>query len=367
MAISLDGMRKGRGASSNPHNRFFSTHSEAEDDGWSNACGQEPDALKPLLTTVTVQQSRTIISRNQSPDVPFTQSINPYQGCEHGCIYCYARPSHAYFDLSPGLDFETRLFAKPNAAVLLRKELSHPRYQPSAITIGANTDPYQPIEREWKITRSLLEVMLETRHPVSIITKNALILRDLDLLSELAKLNLLQVFISVTSLDASLSQKLEPRASAPHRRLFSIGKLSDAGIPTGCLLAPLIPFINDAEMEAILKAVADAGANTANYVFIRLAHELKEMFRTWLQEHKPLKAERVMAVINDARGGRDNDPRFGTRMRGEGQFAELLRQRFLVSLKKNKLDLPLTALRCDLFTAPELPVKNQLTPQLFLF
>lgn len=367
MAISPDGVRKGRGASSNPGNRFFSTHSEAEHDGWEGACGQEPEALKPLLTTVTVQQSRTIISRNHSPDVPFTQSINPYQGCEHGCIYCYARPSHAYFDLSPGLDFETRLFAKPNAAELLRKELSHPRYHVSAITIGANTDPYQPIEREWKITRSLLEVMLETRHPVSIISKNALIVRDLDLLSELAKLNLLQVFISVTSLDPGLSQKLEPRASAPHRRLLAIEKLSSAGIPVGCLLAPLIPFINDAEIEAILKAVAHAGANTAGYVFIRLAHELKAMFRSWLHEHEPLKAERVMAVINDARGGRDNDPRFGSRMRGEGQFAELLRQRFLIALKRHKLDLPMPTLRTDLFVAPERPDKKSTTAQLVLF
>ncbi|MDI1301474.1 MAG: PA0069 family radical SAM protein [bacterium] len=363
MALSPDGARKGRGASCNPDNRFFSTHSEAEHDGWALA----PDPLKPLLTSVTVQQSRTIISRNHSPDVPFTQSINPYQGCEHGCVYCYARPSHAYFDLSPGLDFETKLFAKPNAAELLRKELSHPRYQVSAITLGANTDAYQPIERDWKITRALLEVMLETRHPVSIITKNALVLRDLDILTELAKLNLLQVFVSVTSLDPALTQKLEPRASAPHRRLLTIEKLGAAGIPVGCMVAPLIPFINDAEMEDILTAVARAGAGTAGYVFIRLAHELKTLFRTWLDEHAPLKAERVMAVINDARGGRDNDPRFGSRMRGEGQFAELLRQRFAVAVKKNGLNRVRTDLRTDLFIAPEAPARKQKDRQIPLF
>lgn len=349
MSMNPDGARKGRGATLNPDNRFFSTRSEAEHDGWAI----EPDPVKPLATTVTVQQSRTIISRNTSPDVPFSQSINPYQGCEHGCIYCYARPSHAYLDLSPGLDFETRLFAKPEAAGLLRKELSHPRYEVSCINIGANTDPYQPIERDRKITRQLLEVMLETRHPVSLITKNALILRDLDLLTELARLNLVQVFVSVTSLDSSLSQKLEPRASAPHRRLMTIEKLSAAGVPVGALLAPMIPFINDAEMESILEAVAKAGATTAGYTLVRLAYELKELFRDWLAEHEPLKAERVMAVINDARGGRDNDPRFGSRMKGEGNFAELLRQRFAIGSRKHGLNRPgRQTLRRDLFKAP---------------
>lgn len=349
MSMNPDGARKGRGATLNPDNRFFSTRSEAEHDGWAI----EPDPVKPLATTVTVQQSRTIISRNTSPEVPFSQSINPYQGCEHGCIYCYARPSHAYLDLSPGLDFETRLFAKPEAAGLLRKELSHPRYEVSCINIGANTDPYQPIERDWKITRQLLEVMLETRHPVSLITKNALILRDLDLLTELARLNLVQVFVSVTSLDSSLSQKLEPRASAPHRRLMTIEKLSAAGVPVGALLAPMIPFINDAEMESILEAVAKAGATTAGYTLVRLAYELKELFRDWLAEHEPLKAERVMAVINDARGGRDNDPRFGSRMKGEGNFAELLRQRFAIGSRKHGLNRPgRQTLRRDLFKAP---------------
>ncbi|MGH8493225.1 MAG: PA0069 family radical SAM protein [Moraxellaceae bacterium] len=349
MSMNPDGARKGRGATLNPDNRFFSTRSEAEHDGWASA----PDEPKALITTVTVQQSRTIISRNNSPDIPFTQSINPYQGCEHGCVYCYARPSHAYLDLSPGLDFETKLFAKPDAADLLRKELSSARYQVSTIHIGGNTDAYQPIEREWKITRQLLEVMLETRHPVSIITKNKLILRDLDILAELAKLNLVHAFVSVTSLSPHLTQKLEPRASAPHRRLHTIEKLHEAGVPVGVMVAPLIPFINDAEMEAILEAAATAGASSAGYTFIRLAHELKALFRDWLAEHEPLKLERVMAVINDARGGRDNDPRFGSRMRGEGNFAELLRQRFAIAARKHGLNKPdRRGLRHDLFQAP---------------
>jgi DNA repair photolyase len=362
MSMNPDGVRKGRGATLNPDNRFFSTRSEAEHDGWAVA----PDPLKPLATSVTVQQSRRIISRNTSPDIPFTQSVNPYQGCEHGCIYCYARPSHAYLDLSPGLDFETRLFAKPDAATLLRAELGHPRYRVSTIHIGANTDPYQPVEREWRITRSLLEVMLETRHPVSIITKNALVLRDLDLLGELARMGLVRVFISVTSLDPALTQKLEPRASAPHRRLMAIEKLREAGIPVGAMVAPLIPFINDAEMESILAAVAAAGAESAGYVFLRLPHEVKELFRAWLQEHTPLRAERVMAVIGAARGGRDNDPRFGARMRGEGPFAELLRQRFAIAVKKHGLDAARPLLRVDLFTAPERPAKAADTPQMSL-
>jgi DNA repair photolyase len=356
MSMNPDGARKGRGATLNPDNRFFHRHSEAEHDGW----GIGPEASRPLETTVTTQQSRTIISRNTSPDIPFSQSINPYQGCEHGCIYCYARPSHAYLDLSPGLDFETRLFAKPNAVELLRKELAHPRYVVNCIHIGANTDPYQPIEREWKITRALLEVMLETRHPVSLITKNKLVLRDLDLLSSLAQQNLVQVFISVTSLDPALSQKMEPRASAPHRRLFTIQKLHEAGIPVGVMAAPMIPFINDAELEAILEASAQAGAAWAGYTFVRLPHELKALFRTWLQEHEPLKAERVMAAINNARGGRDNDTRFGSRMSGEGNFAALLRQRFTIAARRFGLNPPTRRQLChDLFKPP--PRNGQFT------
>ena len=346
-----DAPRKGRGASFNPENRFFPTRSERSDDGWNT----EPDPLPPLHTTVTIQNSRTIISRNTSPDIPFTMSINPYQGCEHGCIYCYARPSHAYLDLSPGLDFETKLFAKPNAAALLRQELAKPGHQVSTINIGANTDPYQPIEREWKITRSLLEVLLETRHPVALITKNALILRDLDLLRELAALHLVQVFVSVTSLDPALMRLMEPRASAPHRRLHTIGQLAAAGIPVGAMVAPLIPFINDHEMERILERVAAAGATRAGYVFLRLPYELKDLFRDWLQTHAPLKADRVMAAIQDARGGKDNNSDFGQRMSGTGVFAELLRQRFAVAVRRHGLNSARgNGLRTDLFRPPRL-------------
>lgn len=361
MSMTPQGPRKGRGATLNPDNRFFRTQSTREDDGWE--C--QAEAAGRLATTVTATVSRTIISRNRSPDIPFEQSINPYQGCEHGCVYCFARPTHAYHDLSPGLDFETRILAKPNAAELLRKELAHPRYQVSPITVGANTDPYQPPERAWKITRSLLEVFLETRHPLTLITKNALVLRDVDLLAELARQDLVQVMISVTSLDPRLTQTLEPRASAPHRRLAAIRALHEAGVPTGVLVAPVIPFLNDEEIEAILAAVADAGAETAGYVLLRLPHEVKALFRDWLAEHYPLKAERILGVIRDARGGQDYDARFGQRMRGEGIFAELIAQRFRVSVKRHALNRHRRQLRTDLFVPPEKPVAEK--PQMNLF
>ncbi len=340
--------RKGRGATHNPDNRFFTTRSTAEDDGWWRA----PEPLPPLQTTVGIQQSRRIISRNRSPDVPFDQSINPYQGCEHGCIYCYARPSHAYLDLSPGLDFETRLFAKPEAATLLRAELARPGYQVSVINIGANTDPYQPIEREWRITRSLLEVMRDTRHPVTLITKNALVLRDLDLLGELASMQLVRVMVSVTTLDVGLAGIMEPRASAPHRRLKAIAGLRAAGIPVGVLMAPVIPFINDAEIEQVVAAVAEAGADMAGHVLLRLPHELRELFTAWLQSHFPLRAERVLNALRASRGGRENDPRFGYRMRGEGVYADLLAQRFRQASRRSGLDGRRDDLRCDLFRPP---------------
>lgn len=343
-----DGHQKGRGAISNPANRFFSTRSTREDDGWHS-----PEASTPRLKTcVTVQQSRRIISRNDSPDVPFEQSINPYQGCEHGCIYCFARPTHAYLDLSPGLDFETRLFAKPDAARLLRRELGNPRYTVRPITIGANTDPYQPIERDWKITRSLLEVMLEARHPVSLITKNALVLRDLDLLQDLAALKLVKVMLSVTSLDPTLTQLMEPRASAPHRRLAAITTLADAGVPVGVLVAPLIPFLNDAEMESILAAVSTAGARSAGYVLLRLPLEVRELFREWLATHFPLKAARIMETLRDARGGNDYDSRYGHRMRGQGPYAELLSQRFRRAARQHGLDNRSLTLDTSLFRPP---------------
>jgi len=350
MSQTPSGARKGRGATYNPDNRFFSTRSEAVDDGWTQEAGELP----PLKTTVTVQQSRTIISRNQSPDVPFEQSINPYQGCEHGCIYCFARPTHAYLDLSPGLDFETKLFAKPNAAELLRKELAHPKYQCRYINLGASTDPYQPIEREWKTTRSLLEVLLEARHPLTIVTKGALILRDIDLLAELAQLGLVRVMMSVTSLDPALSRIMEPRASSPHRRLQAIEKLSAAGVPVGVLVAPIIPFINDEEIEKVIAAVAGAGARSAGYVLLRLPYEVRDLFVTWLQEHFPLRAERVMGVLRDARGGKDNDPRFGLRMRGDGPYASLLKQRVARACREHGLSgRRQMELRTDLFRPPK--------------
>jgi DNA repair photolyase len=343
------GARKGRGATYNPDNRFFSSRSEPVDDGWAQEAGELPE----LKTTVTVQQSRTIISRNQSPDVPFEQSINPYQGCEHGCIYCFARPTHAYLDLSPGLDFETRLFAKPNAAELLRKELAHPKYQCRYINLGASTDPYQPIERKWQTTRSLLEVLLEARHPLTIVTKGALIMRDVDLLAELAQHGLVQVMMSVTSLDQALSRIMEPRASSPQRRLQAIEKLSAAGVPVGVLVAPIIPFINDEEIEKVIAAVAGAGACSAGYVLLRLPYEVRDLFVTWLQEHFPLRAERVMGVLRNARGGKDNDPRFGLRMRGDGPYASLLKQRVARACREHGLSGRKVELRTDLFRPPK--------------
>jgi DNA repair photolyase len=364
MALPPDpAARKGRGATFNPDNRFFRQRSEAADDGWATAV----DPLPPLATTVTPLQCRRIISHNDSPDVPFSLSINPYQGCEHGCVYCYARPSHAYLDLSPGLDFETRLFAKTNAVEQLRHELASPRHEVSCINLGANTDPYQPVEREHRLTRGLLEVMLETRHPVSIVTKNALVLRDLDLLSALAQQGLVRVYLSVTTLDADLARRLEPRASAPHRRLEAIRRLHEAGVPVGALVAPLIPFVNDDEMEAILAQVAGAGAQSAAYILLRLPYEVKDLFKAWLQEHRPLAAARVMAALAQMRDGRENDPRFGTRMSGQGTLAALIRRRFQVASARLGLATAPRPLRTDLFQPPARPVRRPVTPQLDLF
>lgn len=328
---------KGRGASLRPQVRFDALKREAVDDGWTEskaaaiAAGDVP--LAPP-TTVTAQLAKSILSRNDSPDLPFSQSINPYYGCEHGCSYCYARPSYAYWGLSPGLDFETKLFAKPNAAELLKKELSRTGYQCSPISLGANTDPYQPAEREWKITRSILEVCAEFNQPVGIVTKNALVERDIDILAAMAGKGLAKVFISCASLDADLARKLEPRASAPYRRIEAIKRLAEAGIPVGVITAPVIPMINDSGLEAALTAAHQAGATEANYVLIRLAHELKELFKDWLATHFPERAEHVMSLIRQSRGGRENDPRFGHRMKGEGAFADLIALRFKKTCKR---------------------------------
>ncbi|MCB1692091.1 MAG: PA0069 family radical SAM protein [Pseudomonadales bacterium] len=321
--------KKGRGALSNPANRFVSTRVEPASDGW-----WQDDAPRSIVTEVIEEKVRTIISTNQSPDIPFEQSINPYRGCEHGCIYCYARPSHAYWDMSPGLDFETRIIAKPGAAALLRKTLDHPKYVCKSINIGANTDPYQPLEAKRRTTREVLEVLRAFNHPFSIITKSALILRDIDILSEMAAKNLCSVAVSVTTLDNDLKRKLEPRTASPAARLRTISALSDAGVRVALMAAPIIPAINDSELEDILEAGKAAGARTANYIFLRLPLEIAPMFREWLSEHYPDRANHVMSLVQQSRGGKDYKPGFHTRMSAEGVFAELLRKRFRVAAKR---------------------------------
>ena len=302
------GPRKGRGAALNPEGRFEHIAREAIDDGWNTARDEELPALK---TQVTIERAKSIISRNNSPDIPFTQSINPYRGCEHGCIYCYARPSHAYLNLSPGVDFETRLFAKTNAAELLRAELAKPGYKCELIALGANTDPYQPIEREYRITRGILEVLAECEHPVGIVTKNAMVERDIDILAPMAEKSLVNVYVSINNLDHDLARRLEPRCSAPTRRLEAIRRLAAAGIPVGVLVAPVIPFLTDHQIEPVLEAAYEAGARSAGYVLMRLPYELKDLFKNWLELHYPLKAKHVMSRVHQMRGGRDNDPNFG--------------------------------------------------------
>jgi DNA repair photolyase len=324
---------KGRGATINPAGRFASRQQQAVDDGWYHEA--TPDSI---ATEVRPEAARTLISRNDSPDIPFGQSINPYRGCEHGCVYCYARPSHAYVDLSPGIDFETRLFYKADAARLLRAELARPAYRPQPIMLGANTDPYQPVEKRLRVTRDILEVLWQARHPVTIVTKGAMVLRDLDLLQDLARLNLARVTISLTTLDPELKRTLEPRAASPQARLRVIGALARAGVPVGVLTAPLIPAVNDAELESLLEAAAAAGASRAGYVLLRLPHEVKDLFRAWLEQHLPLRAAHVMSLVQQARGGRDNDPRFGHRMRGVGPWAAMLRARFELARKRLGLD-----------------------------
>lgn len=326
-----DPPRKGRGALSNPEGRFESRRVAAFDDGWQD---QEAGELPPLETTVSVEHAKSILTRNDSPDLPFDRTINPYRGCEHGCVYCYARPMHSYVNLSPGLDFETKLFYKACAAELLDTELRKRSYVCQPINLGASTDPYQPIERRLKITRSILEVLQRFRHPVTIVTKSALVERDIDILTDLARDRLVQVFVSITTLDAALKRTLEPRAPAPLARLRAVRSLREAGVPVGVLAAPIIPAVNDAELERIIEAAAEAGAHTVGYVLLRLPFEVKDLFREWLQTHLPLRAEHVMSLVQAMRNGRDNDPRFGTRMRGEGPFADLIRRRFETAARR---------------------------------
>ena len=320
---------KGRGALTNPAGRFERQGLEEVHDGW-----YEDDPPDKIATTLEPDRARSIISRNDSPDIPFEYSINPYRGCAHGCIYCYARPSHSYVGLSAGLDFETKLFYKADAAKVLEEELAHPQYVCKSITLGANTDPYQPVEREMLVTRSVLEVLARTRHPISIITKSAMVLRDLDILTDMARDGLVSVAISITSLSAETKRILEPRTASPQARLRAVRELNAAGVPTGVMVAPVIPAITDHEMEAILAEAAAANAVWAAYVLLRLPYEIKDLFRDWLAEHFPDRAAHVMSLIQDMRGGKDNDPRFGTRMRGTGPIAELLRARFKVACKK---------------------------------
>ncbi len=304
-------------------------------------------------TELIAERSKSIISRNKSPDVGFDQSINPYKGCEHGCIYCYARPSHAFLDFSPGLDFETKIVHKPNAAELLRRELARPRYQCKPIALGVNTDCYQPFEKQLGTTRALLEIMLETRHPVAIVTKSALVERDLDLLSELAQLGLTHVVLSITTLDEELKRRMEPRTASPKRRLATIERLTKAGIPAGVMVAPVIPALTDHELEAILEASAAAGALWAGYTVLRLPNEVRPLFRDWLAEQYPLRAEHVMSRVRQIRGGKENDSSFGRRMRGQGLYADLLRQRFDRACRHNGLNGGVRpALKTSLFRRP---------------
>ena len=324
---------KGRGSTGRLAGRFEVTTSDPVDDGWHADEAEEFAQVLPR-TVVTEEAARSIITRNTSPDISFDQSVNPYRGCEHGCSYCFARPSHAYLGLSPGLDFETRLFAKTNAPELLRKELARRGHVPSPIALGINTDAYQPIERTLQLTRRLIEVLAEARHPFTLITKNALVTRDLDLLQPLARDNLVRVYFSVTTLDNRLSAALEPRASAPHSRLRAIAQLHQAKVPGGVMVAPVIPWVTDHELESILQAVREAGAESAGYVLLRLPHEVAPLFRDWLQTHLPDRAAHVMSTINQLRGGKDYDPAFGSRMRGQGVYADLLERRFKLAIKR---------------------------------
>ena len=341
-----------RGATRNDASARFNLPARDTDGDWLDAREQIDGPTLRLRTSVTVEHPRTIIARNRSPDLSFDRSINPYRGCEHGCIYCFARPSHAYHDLSPGLDFETRLFAKPDAAQLLRAELAHPGYRCAPIALGTNTDPYQPIEREWRITRSLIELLSECNHPVIITTKSDRVVRDIDLLAPMAAKGLVSVAVSVTSLDQRTAMTVEPRAPHPEKRLAAIGKLADAGIPAYVSIAPVIPAITDHEIEHILERAAAMGARGGFFMPVRLPWEVAPLFKAWLAEHFPDRATKVMSVIGAMRDGRENDPNFFTRMRGSGPWADLLRTRFHVACRKLGMNRAPVRVRSDLFRPP---------------
>lgn len=342
---------RGRGAGSNASGRFESRQTEPFDDGWNE--GDETPT--PLRTTVTAEKARVIITRNDSPDIGFDRSINPYRGCEHGCIYCYARPAHAYVGLSPGLDFESKLFFKPEGARLLERELAKPSYKPSVIHIGGNTDPYQPQERLLRVTRQILEVMEKFHQPFSIITKSALIARDIDILGPMGKAGLVRAALSITTIDRSLARAMEPRAATPERRLEAVRRLSEAGVPTIVMFAPVIPGLNDHELEAVLERSAAAGATSAGYVALRLPREIKDLFAEWLTAKRPDRAERVMSLVRQMRGGKDYDAEWGKRMKGEGPIAEIIGQRFKFAKRRYGLDKVLPPLDISQFRVPPRP------------
>jgi DNA repair photolyase len=339
--------RRGRGAVSNASGRFEPNARIAFDDGW-----QSIEELPPFKTLVQEERARKIITRNESPDLGFDRSINPYRGCEHGCIYCYARPTHAYQGLSPGLDFETRLFVKPDAPELLARELAAAGYQPKMIALGTNTDPYQPIERKWRVTRRILEVLRDANHPVGIVTKSALVTRDMDILSEMAAKGLAKVALSITTLDPRLARAMEPRASTPVKRLEALRLLSNAGVPTAAMVAPVIPAINDSEIERILDAAANAGVTEAGYVMLRLPLEIKDLFREWLKEHFPDKSKHVIALVRDLHGGRDYDATFGKRQTGSGPYAWSIGRRFELACRRLGLNRRRSRLTTALFKPP---------------
>ncbi|HEY2483207.1 MAG TPA: PA0069 family radical SAM protein [Caulobacteraceae bacterium] len=341
---------RGRGAQSNASGRFEALSHQAFDDGWDDT---DP-AVASLTTSLTPERARTIIARNQSPDIKFDRSINPYRGCEHGCIYCYARPAHAYVGLSPGLDFESKLFFKPEAARLLTRELSSPSYRVGVIHIGGNTDPYQPVERRLRVTRQILEVLQRAAHPFSIITKSALIMRDSDILGSMGRAHLARVAVSVTTLDRRLARVMEPRAATPERRLAAISTLSAAGAPVSVMFAPVIPGLNDHELETVLERAAQAGAVGGGYVALRLPREIKDLFQEWLEASVPDRAKRVMSLVRQMRGGRDYDPEWGKRMKGEGPLAEMLGRRFAIAKRRFGLDRPTQPLDLSQFRRPGL-------------
>ena len=363
MQISRDA--KGRGATLNEAGRFERQRREPVDDGWGGIEALMAIGAAPR-TELFADTSRTIIAENTSPDIPFDRSINPYRGCEHGCVYCYARPTHHYLGLSAGLDFETRIFIKHDAAELLEYALARPGYTPAPLALGSNTDPYQPIERRLQVTRRVLEVLAEARHPVSIVTKSAAVLRDLDLLVPMARQGLAAVALSITTLDRELARKLEPRAAAPHRRLAAIRELSSAGVPVALSLAPVIPGLTDHEIERIVEAAAGAGATAASWILLRLPHDVKDLFADWLDTHYPLRKAKVLAAVRQCRDGALNDPDFGSRMRGRGPVAELIRRRFERAAERQGLVRRSLALRTDLFRAPGSAASGD-TGQLGLF